>query len=79
MEELQVLEAADDKKIAKQQIAAVDKTEVVKANKTSVLKAPRKFHIVAGCFSSKDNAMNLVQNLKSNGFEALDVDPVWNP
>ena len=51
------------------------KTEV-KVNKT--IPAPsvktklnsKSFHLVAGCFSSKFNAINLVERLKTEGFEA---------
>lgn len=32
------------------------------------------YHIIAGCFGNQNNAENLVKNLKSQGFDAYEVD-----
>lgn len=61
----------------KKKAAKVDKTEVVKVKaivKTEVKTIEKHFHLIAGCFGSKNNARVLVDDLKSKGYASTILD-----
>lgn len=58
------LEKADSEYQSSEDVNTTSQNEVISGN----------YHVIAGCFSIKDNAINLVKDLKSQGFSAAILD-----